>query len=128
MMSKQLKVRLSMKMQNEEPTTPTPAPAHLSERSRDLWCRLLPRCRSLGRQTMLGEALAALDRCDALRVALTAEGLTVTTERTGMTHINPLLKAEKDARALFCRMWTALGLEWSMSLDGRDRPGDTPEE
>lgn len=97
---------------------PVPAPDHLSERSKELWQRLLPRCRSLGRRTMLAEALAALDRLDEIRAALAVEGLTSKNERTGMVHVNPLLKAEKDAQTLFARLWTFMGLQYPTSIDG----------
>jgi phage terminase small subunit len=111
------------------PPPPPPPPAHLSERSQDLWRRLVPgRCRSLGRRTMLGEALAQLDRLDQLRAALASEGLIVGSETGKMPHLNPLLKAEKDARTLFTRMWDVLGLQWSGEIDGRHRPDDPPEE
>jgi phage terminase small subunit len=106
-------------MSKTESEMQVPPPDHLSERSKDLWSRLLPRCKSLGRKTMLAEALAALDRLNEIRVALEKEGLTTKNEKTGMVHVNPLLKAEKDARTLFSRLWGQLSFQWCMSIDGR---------
>jgi phage terminase small subunit len=103
-----------MPKQTNPPTPLPPPPAHLSERSQDLWRRLVPgRCRSLGRRTMLEQALAQLDRLDQLRTALASEGLLVGSDTGKMPHLNPLLKAEKDARTLFGRLWSILRLEWS---------------
>lgn len=70
---------------------------------------------NIGRLTMLQAALEALDRADAARQAVEAEGMTFKTERTGAIHINPMVKVEKDARQQFAKLWHELGLSRAAS-------------
>jgi len=94
-------------------------PSHLSKRSQSLWRELVPsRARSTGRLTLLQVGLEALDRLSRIQSALDGAELTTTTKETGAVHLNPLLKAEKDARSTFVRAWTALSLAWDSDLDG----------
>ena len=98
-----------LKKAYEHPPKP---PAHLSERSQRLWREIVPRrVYSAERQTLLQTGLEALDRLDQVREALGSDELVKVTERTGAVHANPLLRAEKDARAQFLAIWTALELE-----------------
>jgi phage terminase small subunit len=95
-------------------------PAHLSERAKTLWLDLVPsKCRSRGRLTLLCEALSALDRATQAREELAGSKLTTVTESTKAVHLNPLLKAEREARAQFARMWSDLGLgsDWVDRID-----------
>lgn len=86
-------------------------PEHLSERSKALWMELMPtRNWGTGRLVTFLNALECLDLADAAREARTKEGLTITTQRSGVTHANPLLKVERENRALFIKTWAMLGL------------------
>ncbi len=101
--------------------SPEPAP-HLSARSTALWRELVPsRARSAGRLVLLQSALEALDRADQAREVLDREGLTTTTKRSGVVHLHPLVRVEKDSRAQFRAAWSRLGLEWDPNIDGRTR-------
>jgi phage terminase small subunit len=89
-----------------------PPPPGLSERSAQLWSQLGPqRAVTVARQLLLAECLRALDAADAAREALVAAGGLTTATATGMTHCNPLVRAENDARRLFARLSHRLGLE-----------------
>ncbi|MDI7245859.1 MAG: hypothetical protein QME92_00055 [Bacillota bacterium] len=95
-------------------------PAHLSERSKALWRQVVPdRAKSPGRLALLQTALEALDRADQARQVLDREGLFTTTPGSGVTHVHPAARIEREARALFLRAWTELGLEWDAVVDGR---------
>jgi len=84
-------------------------PAHLSERSKALWRAVVPSlAASPQRQAAVQVALEALDRADAARRQIEAEGMVVSGGK--MPHIHPLLKVEKDARQLFARLWAQLGM------------------
>ena len=72
---------------------------------------------------MVTEALRALDRADQAAAILEAEGLTFTTATTGAVHVHPLLKVERESRAMFAKLWADLHLDWSPEQDGRVRAG-----
>lgn len=94
-------------------------PDHLSERSQLLWSHLVgDRVKSPERIALFQTALDALDRADEAKQVLDAEGLTFTTKTTGTKHLHPLLRVEKDARALFARIWNQLSLHWNQQIDG----------
>jgi len=96
-------------------------PEGLSERSQALWLsEIRDRSRSLGRLAMLEECLRALDQADHFRGLLATQELVQTTKTTGATHINPLVKAEKEARIAFLQMAKALGLDWKAGTDRKD--------
>lgn len=95
-------------------------PSHLSERSQALWRSVVPsRGKSPGRLVLLAEGLAALDRAEEARAAIAESGLTTKTERTGVLHLNPLVKCEREARAQFRQVWADLGLHFDPRLDGK---------
>lgn len=104
---------------SKAPTEPTPPPAHLSERSQGLWMAAVRPGNSHGRLAMIEQALAALDRADAAREAIGRDGMTTTNKDTGLVHVHPLLKVEKDARAQFAALWGKLGLHFNPMHDGR---------
>ena len=64
---------------------------------------------SLGRLAMLQAALEAMDRADAAREVVSREGMTTTTQRSGVQHLHPLLKVEKESRHQFTTLWANLG-------------------
>ena len=97
----------------------TTTPAGLSDRTAELWRSVVPRrARSPERLALLEVALRALDRADQAAEILGREGLTTTTGKTGVVHAHPLIKVEREARALFISAWNALKLTWA-DLDGR---------
>jgi phage terminase small subunit len=117
---KTLKVAPAMK-KKPEPAQPDmiPAPSHLSQRSQALWRELVPRRgASPGRLTLLQSALEALDRVEECRLAIAKQGMVSVTKKTGALHVNPLVKIEKESRALFLRAWSDLGLRWDQDMDG----------
>ncbi|MFN7542824.1 MAG: P27 family phage terminase small subunit [Acidobacteriota bacterium] len=94
------------------------APNGLSPRAAELWREIVPRqAKSPERLAMVEQALRAYDRAEQCREAIDSQGLMI--EGGKLAHINPLLKAEKDARAQFAQMWRALRLTFSGSVDGR---------
>ena len=96
------------------------APVHLSTRSQELWRSLVPRrARSPERIALLTTGLEALDRSDAARTAIEQQGMVTVTESTKAIHINPLVKVEREGRALFSKIWAQLGLTWCIEIDGR---------
>lgn len=96
------------------------APAHLSERSKELWLKIVPkRALSPGRLALLQTALESLDRAEQARLEVDRVGLTTTTKTTGAVHVHPLVKVERENRQLFARLWGELGLVWDHELDGR---------
>jgi len=108
-------------MARTDPEVPGP-PEHLSQRTQILWRGIVPRrAISPERLALLQVALEALDRADAARQVITQEGMVTTTKTTGAVHVHPLVKVEREALGVFTRCWRALGLTWSMELDGRMR-------
>lgn len=94
-------------------------PDHLSEDSKELWRKVIPKHISVGRLAVLIAALEARDRAEECRLTVDREGLTTTTETTKAVHIHPLLKVERENRQLFARLWTQLHLHWNVNIDGR---------
>jgi hypothetical protein len=97
-----------------------PPPTGLSSMSEDAWRLLVPsRARSPGRRLLVEQMLRALDRTEECRALIAAQGLTQSTKTTGMVHVNPLVKAEREARGLFAKLAGLLSLEWDAMVDGR---------
>ena len=96
----------------EPPTEAFPAaPHHLSPRGRQLWGEVGPTAaKTAGRQALLQAALECLDTADAARRLVEAEGLIVKTERSGVAHVHPGVRVEREARGQFARIWKELGL------------------
>ena len=97
------------KKPNQPKIVPAP-PAHLSERSKQLWIQLVGETKTPGRQALLQTALESLDRADECRNIINVEGLTVTSVKTGLSHSHPLLKVEKESRQLFTKIMNDLKL------------------
>ena len=94
----------------------TPAPSHLSEKSKALWNEIVPkRASGAPRLAMLTIGLESLDRADEVRNLIAEEGLTSVTKRTGAIHINPLLKIERESKNLFVKIFNDLGLRFDHS-------------
>lgn len=97
-----------------------PPPEHLSERSQALWRSVVPsRGKSPGRLALLAEGLAALDRAEQARAEIASTGLTTKTERSGVIHVSPLVKIERESRQQFRQVWADLSLQFDPKLDGR---------
>ncbi|MBM3762430.1 MAG: hypothetical protein FJW36_19550 [Acidobacteria bacterium] len=106
-------------MNSPKQPQPIPMPESLSKASQQLWNDLAAtQARSLERRQMFLQALRALDRAEACREAIDREGLMIGGEGK-IAHINPLLKAEKDARGQFAAIWKALHLTYNGAVDGR---------
>src|SRR5262245_10078625 len=95
------------------PPAPEP-PVDLSASSQALWKSLMGRQRrwSAGRLELLTQALRARDRLQQIEETLRAEGLVSVTKKTGMTHVNPLMKLEVELRRQLSSIWQVLGLQW----------------
>ena len=96
-----------------------PPPECLSDRSKDIWVRVVRRRFSDGRLILLEQALLALDRAEEAREAVNHDGLLSVTRRSGVTHINPAARIERENRQLFARIWKSIGLGWNSAIDGR---------
>ena len=46
------------------------------------------------------------------------EGMMTKTVRSGVTHVHPAVKVEREARAQFAKIWIELGLRWDARIDG----------
>lgn len=102
----------------EAATAAAAPPDHLSERAKTLWRDVVKAGMSIGRQTAIQTALEALDRADAARRQVDADGMLTGTEGR-MKHAHPLLKVEKDCRTQFSSLWQSLGLHYNFRQDGR---------
>jgi phage terminase small subunit len=106
-------------MEKKNEIYPGPA-AHLTQSSKRLWLELGPsRARSLGRQIKFQQALEMRDLTNEIRKAREAEGIIIVSKRSGLKHINPIVRIEKDCRKLFARLWSDLGLDWDVEVDSR---------
>ena len=106
-----------------------PPPEGLSERSAALPDEIVPkRARSAGRIALFEEALRALDRADAARAIVEAEGMTFETKTTKAAHVHPAVKVEREARQAFSRLWAVLYLHGTPEIDGRSNWPDEDDE
>ena len=98
-------------------------PEHLSERSQKLWKEIVVIKRkniiSPGRVVLLEQALTALDRADEAAEIVRKEGMITKTATTGAVHVHPMVKVERENRALFARLWKQLGLDFDVKIDRR---------
>lgn len=97
-----------------------PPPAHLSPRAAALWAEYVPRkAKTPGRLAIVQVALESLDRADAARAAVDAEGMTATTKTTGAVHVHPLVKVERENRQLFVKLWGQLNFHFDAQAGDR---------
>jgi hypothetical protein len=97
-----------------------PAPDGLSDRSAAIWHTVVPsRARSPERLLLVETALFALDRAAEARVAIANDGIMATTKRSGVAHLNPAVKVERESAALFAKIWGQLAMQFNTSIDGR---------
>lgn len=100
-----------------DPQSCIPAPPHLSARAAALWSQYAQPDRGNAWLALLRSELEALDRSDQATALLAAEGLTVITSGSGVAHVHPAVRIEKDARGQFAGILRQLG------LDVDERPG-----
>ena len=99
-----------------------PCPEGLSPRSAEFWNVVAPRlAKSPGRRVLLEQALRLVDRADELHALLAQQGPVTVTERSGLAHINPLVRAEREARGTAAKIMALLHLNWDADVDGRAR-------
>ena len=111
---------VTMKEKNKVKEEYPGPPGHLSEKSKALWHEFVGiRVTSPGRILSFQQALESLDLAEEARETRQREGLTVTTERSGVSHAHPLLKVERENRQLFLKVWAKLGLDWNF-YDGSE--------
>ncbi len=88
-------------------------PFGLSQKAEDLWNSVAGRRGSSPERLALLEiALRALDRAFEASKLIQEQGLTVTTVRSGVSHVSPLVKVEREAWAVFGKLWHELGLRF----------------
>ena len=93
-----------------------PAPDHLSEKAKRLWGAIAEkRASSPERLALLQIGLEALDLADHCKRSIDQQGLTVETKRSGMSHLNPLLKTMRENQNLFVKVLNSLGLKFDPS-------------
>lgn len=89
------------------------APAHLSEKAKELYCFYTSRnVKTPARRALLVQALEALDTADECSRIIATEGSTVTSERSGLTRPHPLLKTRREATAVVQKIFKLLGLHY----------------
>ncbi len=98
-------------MKQRQHTSPEP-PGHLSDKAQTLWRELTAtKVTNTARQALLLTALEALDRAEEARLAVRPSGMVSTTASTGAVHLHPLLKVERENKALFAKIWGQLRLD-----------------
>jgi phage terminase small subunit len=96
-----------------------PPPEDLSGAAAELWRETLGRFPFLATElALVTSGLRSLDRAEYAREVLKVEGLTLTTESTGVTRAHPLIRVEAEARREFRLTWRTLGL---VDAKGPDR-------
>lgn len=100
-------------------------PAHLSKPAKKFWAAIQSEYKitdSAGLQ-ILTNAAECKDRSEACRTEVEKTGLTIK-NRMGGTIINPLVAAERDARAAMINSLKALNLDLEPLRDKPGRPGN----
>ena len=102
--------------ETEKKEWPEPA-EHLSERSKGLWRELVgTRVKGTSRIVSFGIALEYLDLAEQARQKRLKDGLVAKTKRTGVPHLNPVLRVEQQAMQSFVKLWERLGLNREKEL------------
>lgn len=96
-----------------------PAPSHLSARSRTFWRRIHAEYELEVHQTeILRRLCEVIDRCDAARERLDAEGVVVL-DRFDQLKTHPAVAIERDARLAIARLTRELNLDTEPPDDSR---------
>lgn len=72
---------------------------------------------------MLQVALESLDRADQASAEIQKHGMTSTTKTTGAIHVHPLVKVERESRALFAKLWGVMNLQYNAGMDNKGIKG-----
>jgi P27 family predicted phage terminase small subunit len=99
-------------------STKVPPPECLSNESKKLWKKVVTHQFSDGRLILLEQALLTLDRANEAKEIVNSEGLITTTKRSGVVHVHPAVKVERENRQLFIKAWKEMGLSWNSLVDG----------
>jgi phage terminase small subunit len=94
---------------SRDSNVPAP-PTDLGEPYQELWNSYAHRMKYPGKLVTFAQCLYALQRADQARKAIDEQGLTTTSKRGGMHHLNPLLRVELQNRQMFVKLWAQLGL------------------
>jgi len=89
----------------------TSPPGHLTATAQSIWAEIVPsRIKTPRVLVVLLAALEAFDRAGSAREAIKRDGMT-TLSATGIPHVHPLLKVERDSRQQFVSVWKSLYLD-----------------
>ena len=107
-----------MPKEKTEPTFPDP-PEHLSEKAIELYRFYVGlTIRAPGQIALFIKGLEALDMSDEAARVIREEGLSQTSERSGLKRQHPLLNTQKEAMTSFLKIWKVLGLNRNQYQDG----------
>ncbi|NQT55492.1 MAG: hypothetical protein HQ551_04620 [Desulfobacteraceae bacterium] len=107
-----------MTKKKTEPTFPDP-PEHLSEKASELYRFYIGlTIRAPGQIALFVKGLEALDQTNEVARIIRKEGLTQTSERSGLKRQHCLLNVQKEAMSCFMRVWKALELNQNKYQDG----------
>jgi len=96
----------------KKPTEAWPEPPeHLTEKAKALYRFYIGKTiRSPGQIALFIRGVESMDVADECGRIIRAEGLSQTSERSGMTRQHPLLNTQKEATAQMLKIWSALHL------------------
>jgi phage terminase small subunit len=105
------------KSENKPPEVKWPdPPEYLTEKAKSLYHFYVGKTvHSPGQIVLLIRGLEAMDQADECGRIIRAEGLSQTSERSGMMRQNPLLNTQKEATAQMLKIWRTLRLSSSVS-------------
>jgi phage terminase small subunit len=101
-------------------------PSGLSSTALEVWhAETRSRSRSRARLTLLETALRCWDQAAAFRALREAQEVLIESKRSGVVHLNPLIRAEQDQLTLFARYARLLDLQFDPRRDGdREEPAN----
>lgn len=104
------------KLENKPPEVWPEPPEHLTEKAKALYRFYIGKTiRAPGQIALFIRGLEAMDQADECGRIIRAEGLSQTSERSGMMRQNPLLNTQKEATAQMLKIWFALRLSSNAS-------------
>lgn len=107
------------KSENEKQNWPA-APEYLSEKAKMIFKFYVGlTIRAPGQIALFVRGLEAMDQADEAGRLIREQGLSQTSERSGLERQNPLLNAQKEATATMIKIWKSLGLCSNTMHDGR---------
>jgi len=86
-------------------------PEHLTEKAKALYhCYIGKTIRAPGQIALFVRGLEAMDQADKCGKIIRTDGLTQTSERSGMTRQHPLLNTERESTSQMLKIWRELSL------------------